>query len=200
MNAAARRRILAIAALGLSLAACEPTFRDMYDQPKQKTATGTPLFADGLATRPPPPDSVPIALGEAAANSSGRAGRAALVRLDAADARQSLPATIDAAELLRGRERFAIFCAPCHGSSGTGDGPVVQRGFPAPPSYLEARLRAAPDRHFFDVMTNGYGLMYPYRGRIDAGDRWAIVAWIRHLQNTEGAPLSAAASPTTTRP
>jgi mono/diheme cytochrome c family protein len=187
-------RIVAVAAASVGLAACEPTFRDMYDQPKQKSATGSPLFADGLATRAPAPDSMPIALGEAAANTSGRGGRSELARLDAADARQELPATVDAATLARGRERFTIYCAPCHGGSGTGDGPVVRRGFPAPPSYLEARLRAADDRHFFDVMTNGYGVMYSYRGRVDAGDRWAIVAWIRELQRSHAAPPSATTS------
>jgi mono/diheme cytochrome c family protein len=184
---------LAIAAL--ALAGCEPTFRDMYDQPKQKTATGTALFSDGLATRPPVPGSVPVAIGEAAANTSGRGGRDAVARLDAADARQALPAQVDAATLARGQERFTIYCAPCHGRGGAGDGPVVQRGFPAPPSYFEARLRAAPDRHFFDVMTNGYGVMYPYRGRVDAADRWAIVAWIRHLQGAGNLPIAAATSP-----
>jgi mono/diheme cytochrome c family protein len=190
-----RVRIAVAASVSLALAACEPTFRDMYDQPKQKTATGTPLFADGLATRPPVPDSVPLALGEAAANTSGRGGRDQLARLDTADARQALPATVDAATLARGRERFTIYCAPCHGSSGTGDGPVVRRGFPAPPSYFEARLRSADDRHFFDVMTNGYGVMYSYRGRVDANDRWAIVAWIRHLQRSHDAPLAVAPRP-----
>lgn len=187
-------RAVAVAMGSLVLVACEPTFRDMYDQPKQKTATGTPIFADGLATRPPVPDALPVSIGEAAANTSGRAGRDTLLRLDSADARQTLPVLLHSATLARGEERFTIYCAPCHGSAGVGNGPVVQRGFPAPPSYLEARLRAAPDRHFFDVITNGYGVMYPYRGRVDAGDRWAIVAWIRHLQGIGSAPVSAAAS------
>lgn len=193
---AARRELAALLLAGLALAGCEPTFRDMYEQPKQKTATASPLFADSLATRPPPPGSVPSALGVRAADSSGRRDQAELARLDAADARQALPATVDAAWLARGRERFTIYCAPCHGNAGRGDGVVVQRGFPAPPTYLDARLRAAPDRHFFDVMTDGYGVMYSYADRVDADDRWAIVAWIRHLQADAGAPRVTASAAT----
>jgi mono/diheme cytochrome c family protein len=185
-------RIVTSVLAGLALAGCEPIFRDMYDQPKQKTASSTPLFADGLATRPPAPDSVPRALGEVAANTSGTHGQDVQARLDAADTRQSLPVAIDTAWLARGQERFTIYCAPCHGNGGIGDGAVVRRGFPAPPSYLEPRLKAASDRHFFDVMTNGYGVMYSYGGRVDASDRWAIVAWIRRLQTTGDAPLGVA--------
>ena len=177
----------------LALGGCERIFRDMYDQPKLKTATSTPLFADGLASRPPPPGSLPIAQGEVAANSSGRRGRESIVTLDEADARLSLPSHVETALLLRGHERYDIYCSPCHSVAGDGDGPVVRRGFPAPPSYRIARLREAPDRHFFEVIGQGYGVMYPYADRIDAADRWAIVAWIRHLQG-DGAPVVATAA------
>ena len=81
-----------------------------------------------------------------------------------------------------GRKNFEIFCSPCHGLAGDGDGMIVQRGFPAPPSYYTDRLRAAPAQHFFDVITNGYGVMYSYAARVPPHDRWAIVAYIRALQ------------------
>jgi mono/diheme cytochrome c family protein len=82
----------------------------------------------------------------------------------------------------RGRERFNIFCSECHGFGGDADGMVVQRGFPKPPSFHEARLVNAPDEHFVDVITHGYGGMYSYADRVPPADRWAIVAYIRALQ------------------
>ena len=82
----------------------------------------------------------------------------------------------------RGRERFNIFCSECHGSGGDADGMVVQRGFPKPPSFHEARLVSAPDEHFVDVITNGHGVMYSYADQVPPGDRWAITAYIRALQ------------------
>ncbi len=186
-------------AAGLGLAGCERIVRNMYDQPKLKPASTSPLWDDGLASRRAPPGAVARSLGEPAANASGRRGEAAVRTLDAADAQQTLPAVVPPAMLARGQERYTIYCAPCHSSLGDGDGPVPRRGFPAPPSYHLVRLRTAPDRHFFDVMTHGYGIMYSYAGRVDASDRWAIVAWIRHLQNDLGAPLAQAAASGATR-
>jgi len=84
----------------------------------------------------------------------------------------------------RGRERFNIFCSECHGFGGDADGMVVQRGFPRPPSFHETRLVAAPDEHFVDVITHGYGAMYSYADRVPPADRWAIAAYIRALQRT----------------
>ncbi|MDA9408121.1 c-type cytochrome [Bradyrhizobium sp. CCBAU 45384] len=97
---------------------------------------------------------------------------------------------ISAGLLARGRERYDIYCSPCHGLSGQGDGMIVQRGFPAPPSYHSSRLRAAPAAHFFDVITNGHGVMFSYAARIDPSDRWAIVAYIRALQESQGANVA----------
>lgn len=87
--------------------------------------------------------------------------------------------------LIRGRERFNIYCSPCHGYAGYGDGIVVQRGFLAPPSYHTDRLRNEKDQHLFDVITNGYGAMFSYGDRLDAKDRWAVVAYIRALQRSQ---------------
>jgi mono/diheme cytochrome c family protein len=84
--------------------------------------------------------------------------------------------------LARGRERFDIHCAPCHGLAGDGDGVIVAHGFPMPPSYHIDRLLAAPAGHFYDVIAEGYGVMYSYADRVDPHDRWAIAAYIRALQ------------------
>lgn len=104
--------------------------------------------------------------------------------IDRAKAVKEAPA-VTASLMQRGRQRFDIFCSPCHGMAGDGDGMIVQRGFPAPPSYHIERLRVAPAQHFFDVITNGYGVMYPYRARVSPRDRWAIVAYIRALQKSQ---------------
>lgn len=92
------------------------------------------------------------------------------------------------AELLeRGQERYTIYCALCHGERGRGDGRIVQRGLPAPPSFHEPRLKDAPDSHFWSAITNGAGRMYPYADRVSPEDRWAIVEWIRVIQSAEEA-------------
>ncbi|MGH8797704.1 MAG: c-type cytochrome, partial [Caldimonas sp.] len=108
-----------------------------------------------------------------------------------ADAAERLPERPGEALLLRGQERYTIYCMPCHSPAGDGDGPVVRRGFPAPPSYHSERLRGAPDRHYYDVITHGYGVMYPYADRVAPADRWAIVAYIRALQLSQHAPVAA---------
>lgn len=97
---------------------------------------------------------------------------------------------LTAALLARGRERFDIYCAVCHGPAGYGDGEVVRRGFPAPPSYHSDRLRQAPVQHFYDVITQGYGVMYSYAQRVQPQDRWAIAAYIRALQRSQNVPAA----------
>ena len=97
------------------------------------------------------------------------------------------PPLVTLALLHRGEQRFNIFCAPCHGRLGDGNGMIVQRGFPAPPSYHTDRLRQAPIQHFYDVITNGYGAMYSYAQRGPSADRWAIIAYIRALQASQDA-------------
>lgn len=149
------------------LAACS---QQMDDQPKYEAYEAAPLFPDGSSARPPPPDTV---------------ARGALPE----PAAERNPYPLTRALLQRGRERFNIFCAPCHGRAGDGRGMIVQRGFPAPPSYHSDRLRAASDRHIYDVVTNGYGVMYSYAARVPRKDRWAIVAYIRALQLSRHAPL-----------
>lgn len=192
----------------LVLGGCERGMHDMYQQPKDKAASPSRLFANGNSARPPVPGSMPAAAGAAADTSSGRSGRVRPVPAagpalplgahgqqiaqGSVDAqRYANPLPLTASLLRRGRERFDIYCAPCHGRSGDGQGMVVQRGFPAPPSFHTDKLRLAPDSHFYQVITHGYGVMYPYADRVAPADRWAIVAYVRALQLSQHAPRDA---------
>ena len=166
----------------LMLAACDRSERDMLRQPRYIPDAPSPLFPDGKATRPPPPGAVPRSSGDAAAISSGRGGTQALELEAAAQAQQALAQRPSPALLRRGQARYTIYCVPCHSAVGDGDGPVVRRGFPAPPSFHADRLRGVDDRHIFDVISHGYGVMYPLGDRVPPSDRWAIVAYVRALQ------------------
>lgn len=103
----------------------------------------------------------------------------------------AFPFAVTAAVLSRGRERFEIACAPCHGRLGDGQGMIVERGFQAPPTFHQDRLRQAPPGHFVNVIDQGFGAMYPYAARVVPSDRWAIAAYVRALQLSQDAPLSA---------
>ena len=104
--------------------------------------------------------------------------------------RPVVPPPVTLALVERGQQQFRIFCTPCHSELGDGHGMVVQRGFPAPPSYHTARLREAPLRHFYDVITDGYGTMYSFAYRVQPADRWAIAAYIRALQRSQDAAVA----------
>jgi mono/diheme cytochrome c family protein len=105
--------------------------------------------------------------------------------------RQSRQApAVTEALLKRGQTQYNIYCSPCHDRIGTGNGIVVQRGFPRPASLHDERLRSSSDRHIIDVITNGFGAMYAYGDRVQPRDRWAIVAYIRALQLSQHADLS----------
>ena len=95
--------------------------------------------------------------------------------------------TIDLGLLRRGQERFNIFCTPCHGGAGEGDGMIVRRGFRRPPTYHSDRLRGVPIGHFYDVITNGFGVMPDFAEQVPVRDRWAIAAYIRALQLSQHA-------------
>ena len=182
-------RFALLLALLLPLAGCERAMHNMYIQPRLDPGEPSPLFANGRGERPPPKGSVPMAAGTLAMSTSGRKGHELPAQWQAADAATSLPPITDAL-LARGQQRFEIYCLPCHSPVGDGDGRVVQRGFPRPPSYHEQRLRDAPDRHFYDVITNGYGIMHSYADRVAPPDRWAIVAYIRALQLSQNAQVA----------
>jgi len=180
------RRVVALLAAACALAGCERTMKDMYVQPRLGPDSASSLFPDGKGSRPPPAGSVAVAAGDLAFTSGGRRGRDDLVARDAALAASAAPAA-GLALLRRGQSRYDIFCAPCHSPLGDGDGRVAQRGFPHPPSFHQARLRDAPDRHLFDVIGQGYGHMPPYADRLTPQDRWAVVAYVRALQLSQDA-------------
>jgi len=175
----ARLRIAAwIGAAAFLLGGCR---LDMHVQPKYLPYKPTTFFADGRSERPMVPGTV--ARGDLRLDSllfSGTENGAESNRF---------PFPITKADLERGRERFNIYCTPCHDYTGSGDGMIVQRGFPHPPSFHSDRLRAAPVGHFFGVMTNGFGAMYSYADRVDVADRWRIAAYIRVLQLSRNATL-----------
>ncbi len=166
-----KRRLGAVVLFAAAALGCR---QDMFNQPKVRPLQASTFFADGRASRPLPEDTV--ARGDRRGNELLATGRIAGVVADA------FPFPVTKEVLDRGQERFDIFCSPCHGRTGDGDGMIVQRGFKTPPSFHTDRLRQAPAGHFFDVMTNGFGVMYDYRSRVDAEDRWAIAAYIRALQ------------------
>ena len=150
--------------------------QDMYNQPKLKPLAPTEFFNDGTSARPLPAHVV--ARGELDEDTVLHTGKNPDGTLSA-----EFPVPVTRELLARGRERFNIYCSVCHGATGQGNGMIVQRGFPPPNSYHEPRLRQAPPGYFFDVITNGYGVMYPYGYRVpDVRDRWAIVSYIRALQ------------------
>ena len=197
---------LAIIAVLLALTGCEQTFRDMYDQPKYKPLAQSSLWADGRASRTAVEGTVARSVGTFAGASSGRRGEISpapsVSPLDTIRSDLRVPATQNASAssvtlppitpqlLARGRERFDIFCSPCHSVAGDGDGMVARRGFPHPPSFHTDRLRAATDAHFYAVISNGYGAMYSYATRVEPADRLAIIAYIRALQLSQHAPVA----------
>jgi mono/diheme cytochrome c family protein len=169
----------------LLLSGCERAMHDMYDQPKYPPGAPSPLFSDGHAGRAPPFGTMVAAGGEMAATSSGRLGQA----VDAAAASQSGTGGY-LALLQRGRARYDIYCAPCHGLTGDGHGMVVARGFPAPPPLTRRDMLDAPDAQLTQAIRRGYGVMYPLADRVDAHDLEAIVAYIRALQLSQHAPAA----------
>ena len=186
-----RSRIALVALVGLvALAGCEKHMQDMYDQPRYKPLAASSLFADGGASRPGVPGTQTHARGDFSGTSSGRVGTQASQQWYRDELATTNPYPLTLERLQRGQNRFDIYCAPCHSRVGDGDGFIVRRGFPAPPSYHIDRLREAPDRHFFDVMTQGYGIMYSYADRLTPEDRWSIVAYIRALQLSQHTPAS----------
>jgi len=169
------RLLLAIAGAAL-LTACR---QDMHNQPKYRGLRASTFFADGSSARPLVEGT--IARGTLQTDEAfftGKNGTAMVTEL---------PFPVDAAVLDRGEERFNIYCTPCHGRVGAGDGVVVQRGYRTPPSFHIERLRTVEIGHFFDVMTNGFGAMPDYRVQVSPRDRWNIAAYIRALQLSQHA-------------
>ncbi len=169
----------------LMLGGCEKAMHNGYGQAKNKPLAPSDFFADGRSSRPLVDGAIPHSGGELADASSGR-----LQILSAGqEASPPRPPIISGSMLERGRERFNIYCAPCHGEMGDGDGMVSRRGFPKPPTLHSERLRQAEGSHYYRVISQGNGAMYPLADRIAPGDRWAIIAYIRALQFSQHAPL-----------
>ncbi len=152
---------------------------DMHDQPRYKPLAESRFFRDGRASRPVVEGTV--ARGQLHEDEHLYTGK---VNGQPAAA---LPLELTRELLERGRERYDIFCSPCHGHAGYGDGMIVQRGLRPPPSFHIDRLRGSPPGYYFDVITNGFGTMYSYASRVAPEDRWAIIAYIRALQLSQNA-------------
>lgn len=163
----------------LSLTGCR---QKMANQARYDPFEASDFFADGMAARPRIAGTV--ARGELVTDPYFETGKIG------AEAGDGFPFPVTAQVMDRGEERFNIYCAQCHGRLGDGNGMIPSRGYRRPPSFHDARLRAARTGHFFDVMTNGFGAMPPYRTMIPTEDRWAIAAYIRALQLSQGATIN----------
>ena len=164
----------------LSLLGCR---QDMHDQPRYRLNAASDFWSDRRAARPAIKGTVPRNMNKSANPGywTGEAG-GKLVEV--------LPVPLTKALLERGRDRFQIYCSPCHGLSGYGDGIIVTRGLKNPPSYHTEALRDQPIGHFFTVMTKGSGSMASYAARIPVDDRWAIAAYVRALQQSQNVKIA----------
>jgi hypothetical protein len=167
-------RMTCLSALALLFAGCR---MDMHEQPKYLPYQPTTFFDDGRSERPVVPGTV--------ARGQLRLDELLYTGKENGVVSNKFPFPITRADLERGRQRYNIYCTPCHDYTGSGRGIVVQRGFPPPTSFHIDRMRGEPVGHFFDVMTNGDGSMYSYASRIEPDDRWRIAAYIRVLQLSE---------------
>lgn len=170
-------RLCVTVLLTSSVSACDQPH--MEDQAKYETFEAAQEWSDNQSALTPIPGTV------------ARDANLGPIPID-------LPMTLTFDLLERGRERFNIYCSPCHARTGSGHGIIVQRGFPQPPTFHSERLRQAPLRHFYNVISDGFGVMYSYRDRVAPRDRWAIAAYIRALQLARHASLDDV--PTEVRP
>jgi mono/diheme cytochrome c family protein len=169
--------VTAGAALLMTLAGCHT---DMWHQPKLKAQSENRFFPDGKTDRTPVANTVAVGnLRQDEAFYTGKQNNQPVSQIP-------MPVTVEL--LQRGQQQYNAFCAPCHGKSGDGQGMIAQRGLALrrqPASYHTDRLRGMPVGYFYDVITNGYGVMYSYASRIAPEDRWAIAAYIRVLQQSQ---------------
>lgn len=156
--------------------------QDMHDQPRYEALEASAFFPDHRSARPLVEGTV--ARGNLQADDHLYQGR------ENGEVAKTFPFPITEQVLLRGQERFNIYCSPCHSQLGDGQGMIVQRGLKQPPSFHIDRLRDAPVGYFFTVITSGFGVMFDYADRISVEDRWAIIAYIRALQLSQHATLA----------
>ncbi|HEX2836129.1 MAG TPA: cytochrome c [Thermoanaerobaculia bacterium] len=171
-----KSRIAVVALALMTLAACR---QKMANQPRYDPYEPSNFFADGMSARPRIEGTV--ARGELSNNPFLDTGK---INGQIGD---GFPMPVTRELIERGHSRFDIYCSQCHGRIGNGNGMIPSRGYRRPPSFHTDKLRTAPTGHFFDVMTNGFGAMPPYRTMINPQDRWAIVAYIRALQLSQNA-------------
>ena len=170
---------LALFAL-FATAACR---QDMHDQPKYIPLRPSNFFGDGRSERPIIDGTVARGhLEDDTALYTGKGPDGKFI--------DTFPSPVTKDVILRGQQRFNIYCTPCHDRNGTGNGMVVQRGFRHPPSYHIDRLRMVPNGYIFDVITNGFGAMPDYANQIQPADRWAVVSYVRALQLSQQGSLN----------
>ncbi|HEY6946089.1 MAG TPA: cytochrome c [Candidatus Acidoferrum sp.] len=172
-------RVLFAACAGVAFllsGGCRYLRQDMANQPKNLPLSPSDFFEDGRSERP---------LLENTVARGSIADDALFVPKDS----NAFPLPVNQELLERGRDRYKIFCTPCHGLQGDGNGMVAMRGMKHPPSFHQDRLRQAPNGYFFDNITNGFGAMYGYSAQIPPRDRWAIIAYVRALQLSRNAKV-----------
>ncbi|MFQ5737678.1 MAG: c-type cytochrome [Acidobacteriota bacterium] len=174
--------LLGATTLSLGLAAFSGCRLDMQDQPKYEPLEASDFFGDSQSSRP-------LVVGTVARGQLREDDPLYLGKIDNALV-DTMPFPVTLTVLKRGRQRYNIYCSPCHDPAGYGDGIVVRRGFRRPPSFHIDRLRQAPVGHFYDVISNGFGAMFSYASRLKPRDRWAVVAYIRALQLSQQASLT----------
>jgi hypothetical protein len=167
----------------LALAGLSACRQDMQDQPKYIPLRPSDFFLDGRSARPLSEGT--IARGHLDADSAYYTGRGADGKF-----LTDFPMPVTKEVLLRGQQRFNVYCSPCHDRTGSGNGMIVRRGYRRPPTYHSDRLREQPNGYFFDVITNGFGAMPDYSVQVHPQDRWAIVAYIRALQLSQQASIN----------
>lgn len=165
----------------LTLAGCRLP-QMMANQPQHDPLEKSPVFADGNSSRPLVEGSV--------ARDAGDPSSVLLTGMEGDAFVDTFPLPLTPELMARGRERFDIFCSPCHGLAGYGDGMIVARGYRKPPSFHSDQLRTRPNGYLYDVITNGFASMPAYRAQIKPEDRWAIVAYMRALQVSQNASLA----------
>ncbi len=175
------RRLLSLAGLVSAAGVMGGCRQDMHNQPRYKPLAASEFFADGRSARPVVEGTV--ARGHLHIDQARYTGK------ENGEDVTEFPFPITKADLVRGQERFNIYCSPCHSRIGDGNGMVVRRGFRQAASYHSEKLIKAPVGHFFDVMTNGFGAMPSYASRVEPDDRWRIAAYIRVLQLSENATI-----------
>jgi len=175
-----RALVAGIALASLAAAGCR---QGLYNQQKLTPYRPSGLWENGSSARPLPAGTVARGfLGENRAYEAGVGPDGKFVT--------ELPVTLSKPLLVRGQDRFNIFCSPCHGRTGDGVGMIVQRGFKRPPSFYIDRLKHERIGYFFDVMTNGFGQMSSYASQVPVADRWAVAAYVRTLQFSREAPVA----------